>query len=79
MTDLKVFDQDKTSAKGAVLLENGLKLEGYGPGGVTEEVSADQILFWRDIKPFFLATEVIIIIHAFYYLTGNMSLILFIV
>jgi hypothetical protein len=42
--DLKPFAQaqDKVSDnKKTMLLENGFKLEGYGPGGVTEEVSSD--------------------------------------
>ena len=60
-------------------LENGLKIEGYGPGGYVQEVSTDKIEFFRDIWPFFLATLVIIVIHVLYYFTGNMALILFLV
>lgn len=60
-------------------MKNGLKLEGYGPGGVVQEVSSDKILFTRDISRFYFAALVIVIVHVSYYLTGNHAVLLFVV
>ena len=39
--------------KADVYLKNGLKLEGYGPGGTVEEVSTQKINFFRDVLKFY--------------------------
>lgn len=60
-------------------LKNGLELDYLGEGGIVEFVSTDRIQWFRDILPMFTATWSIILIHVFYYLTGNISIIVFLV
>ena len=54
-----------------------MELEGYAEGGFVEMVNTDKIQWARDIQPFFLSTYLIIVMHLFYYFTGNVALPLF--
>lgn len=55
------------------ILPNGLQLDGYGLGGIIEEVSTNKIEFVRDVAPFFRAAMTIIFIHVLFYLTGTLA------
>lgn len=59
------------------VLKNGMKLEGYGEGGLVEFVSTNKINFFRDVHPMFQSTYVFIFMHLFNYFTGNLAIPLF--
>ena len=65
--------QPKTKQKEHVL-SNGMILEGLSDTGLTEIVTVNKIQWIRDINPFFQATYVIIMLHVFYYFTGNLAI-----
>lgn len=52
-------------------------LEGLSDCGLTQIVSVSKIHWIRDVNPFFLATYVIIMLHVFYYFTGNLAIPIF--
>jgi alkane 1-monooxygenase len=52
-------------------------LDSYGEGGIIENVATDKLDFYRDIGPHFMSTWVMIVVHVFYYFTGNMAVMMF--
>ena len=78
MKDSQISDYSKSKDKEQVL-KNGLVLEGLSESGLTQIVSASSIHWIRDVNPFFLATYVMIMLHVFYYFTGNLAIPIFLV
>jgi len=67
-------NQEKLPSKALKILPNGMELEGYAEGGFVEMVNTDKIQWARDIQPFFLSFYLIVVMHLFYYFTGNLAL-----
>ena len=58
-----------------MLTEDGLVIEGYGPGGHVI-VFQKETVEWSDVLPYFTPCAMIIIAFLFYLLTGNLLLLM---